>query len=107
MSTGQMSKSSREIADRKVRSGGRYLCACGEDVMIGRCWPPASRGAAADEGGPRDPRDLALSAQTVVELFVFRFELEPRGLGLELQQRAEIDMLVTVADHALNDLASE
>jgi len=30
-----MSKSSREIADRKVRSSGQYFCACGKDVVTG------------------------------------------------------------------------
>ena len=51
--------------------------------------------------------DLALAAQTVIDLFVFGFEFESRGLGLELQKCAEIDMFLAVADHALYDLAGE
>src|SRR3982074_43472 len=50
---------------------------------------------------------LALTAQTIIDLFVFGFEFESRSLGFELQQRAEIDICVTVADHALYDLAGE
>src|SRR6266404_496581 len=53
------------------------------------------------------PFDSALAAQTVTDLLVLGFEFKPRGLGLELQQRAEIDVFVAVADHALHDLASE
>src|ERR1700730_16038907 len=49
----------------------------------------------------------ALTAQAVIDYFLLRFELEPRGLGLKLQQSAEIAVLVAVADHALHNLAGE
>jgi len=45
MSTCQTSKSSREIADRTVRSK-QYFCACGKDVVTGD-EEAAPRGGAA------------------------------------------------------------
>jgi hypothetical protein len=51
--------------------------------------------------------DLVLAAQTVIDFFVFRFQFEPRSLGLHLQHRTEIDVPIAIAHHALHYLAGE